>query len=683
MWRKKKFSWLGALILLAIFVTIGYYISGIFLYADVNISNYQEVLKDIFTHPVRNYWNEKTRACVYIASLAWMCLVMYYQYYNRNFVFGREHGSAEWADPKQVMASKGDKQGRILSQHITLSKSGKKIANNNMIVVGAPGTGKSFRIVAPNLLRNDASVVVLDVKGDLLRNYGKAMEKNGYQIKCLDVISSDFGKSHMYNPFVYVKTEVDMIRLVSNIQTSLTPQDTSKGEPFWEDGVTMYLLACFYYVWLEMEEPTLPKVQLLMNEESRILDEETGETELEKRMNTLAARSPMGNEHPAVSNYRKLKEGAPDTVRSIIIMCNSKFKFMGVAAAKRLFSEDEMNLQELGMGVNGDKTTKTALFLCVPDDDRSFDFIVGMLYTSLFQVLIECARKNGGALPIPVEVWMDEFANGSRPESFEKLITTLRSRNISVIMFLQSVSQLKQIYKNDTWEILMDACSTFLYLGGGRGAYSTHKYIADLLGTATIDKKNDGLSKGTSGSTSINFDRQSRELLTSEEISRMPDEDCIIFISGEKPIYDKKYNTQDMKEFKEAKNLGPYVPDICVKKTEGGGYVTVKSEGKIIPLSDKEVEYYKEQEKKGNKIEFIELSEKDFVQLDFGVKGFQINDELLNQVSSREKVKEAVEKEWDLSENIFEWLGKNYERITLDQREEIFLKLEQEEYRKY
>ena len=552
-----------------------------------------------------------------------------------------------------------------------------------MIVVGAPGTGKSFRIVAPNLLRNDASVVVLDVKGDLLRNYGKAMEKNGYQIKCLDVISSDFGKSHMYNPFVYIKTEVDLIRLVTNIQTSLTPQDASKGEPFWEDGVTMYLLACFYYVWLEMEEPTLPKVQLLMNEESRVLDEETGETELEKRMNTLVVRSPMGNEHPAVSNYRKLKEGAPDTVRSIIIMCNSKFKFMGVAAAKRLFSEDEMNLQELGMGVNGDKTTKTALFLCVPDDDRSFDFIIGMLYTSLFQVLIDCARESGGALPIPVEVWMDEFANGSRPGNFENLITTLRSRNISVIVFLQSVSQLKQIYKNDTWEILMDACSTFLYLGGGRGAYSTHKYIADLLGTATIDKKNDGLSKGTSGSTSINFDRQSRELLTSEEVSRIPDDDCIIFISGEKPIYDKKYSTQDMKEFKEAKSLGSYTSDICVKKTDDGGYVTIKSEGKMIPLSDKEVEYYKEREKKGNKVAFIDLSEEEFMQLDFLVKDLQVNAELLNQVSCREKLNEMMRDEWDLSENIFEWFGKNYEKITSDQREEILSKLEHEEHRKY
>lgn len=595
---------------------------------------------------------------------------MYYQYYNRNFVLGREHGSAEWADPKQVMASKGDKQGRILSQHITLSKSGKKIANNNMIVVGVLGTGKSFRIVAPNLLRNDASVVVLDVKGDLLRNYGKAMEKNGYQIKCLDVISSDFGKSHMYNPFVYVKTEVDMIRLVSNIQTSLTPQDTSKRELFWEDGVTMYLLACFYYVWLEMEKPILPKVQLLMNEESRILDEETGETELEKRMNTLAVRSPMENEHPAVSNYRKLKEGAPDTVRSIIIMCNSKFKFMGVAAAKRLFSEDEMNLYELGMGVNGDKTTKTAIFLCVPDDDWSFDFIVGMLYTSLFQELIECARKNGGALPIPVEVWMDEFANGSRPKSFEKLITTLRCRNISVIMFLQSVSQLKQIYKNDTWEILMDACSTFLYLGGGRGAYSTHKYIADLLGTATIDKMNDGLSKGTSGSTSINFDRQSRELLTSEEISRIPDEDCIIFISGEKPIYDKKYNTQDMKEFKEVKNLGPYVPDICVKKTEGGGYVTVKSEGKLIPLNDAEVAYFKEQVKKGEDVRVIDLSEENFMRMEFTDTVSGIDVDLLNQMSEQKKYEEVGEV-GDLPDNIFEWLGRNYDKITPEQREKI------------
>lgn len=164
--------------MLVVFEVIGYYISGMFLYPDVNMSNYQEVLVDIFMHPMKNYWNEKTRGCLYLAAFGWMGLIIHYQYYHRNFVLGREHGSAEWADPKQVMATKGDKQGRILSQHITISKSGKKIANNNMIVVGAPGTGKSFRIVAPNLLRNDASVVVLDVKGDLLRNYGKEWISN-------------------------------------------------------------------------------------------------------------------------------------------------------------------------------------------------------------------------------------------------------------------------------------------------------------------------------------------------------------------------------------------------------------------------------------------------------------------------------------------------------------------------
>lgn len=617
MWKKKKQSWGMAVVLLILFLILGYFISGLYLYQDVTLETVEEIFLDILRHPFQGYWNEKTRPCLTLAVFLWICLITYYQYHNRNFQSGREHGSAEWAEHKQVMKEKGDKNGRILSQHITVTKDGKKIANNNMLVVGAPGTGKSFRVVAPNLLRNDASVVVLDVKGDLMRSYGKALEKRGYQIKCLDLISSDFGKSHMFNPFVYVRTEVDLIRLVTNIQTSLTPQDANKGEPFWEDGVTMYLLACFYYVWMEMGIPTLPKVQMLMNEESHVLDEDNGETELEHRMNKLAQSSPMGSAHPAVINYRKLKEGAPDTVRSIIIMCNSKFKFMGIAAARRIFGEDEMDLHELGVGVHGDGKTRTALFLCVPDDDRSFDFLVGMLYTSLFRILIDQARKCGGSLPIPVEIWMDEFANGSRPDNFEKLITTLRSRNISVIMFLQSVAQLKQIYKNDTWEILMDACSVFLYLGGGRGAYSTHKYIADLLGPATIDKKNDGMSKGSSGSTSINFDRQARELMNSEEVSRLPDGDCLVFITGEKPVYDRKYQTQSMRDFQEAKKLGEYVPDVHVKRTKEGEYLTLKGEGQIVELCEKSVEYYKMWKKEDWKIQIVEMSEEEFMEMDF------------------------------------------------------------------
>lgn len=692
MWKKKKQSWGMAFILLIVFLLAGYYLGGLYLYPDVTLENYSEVLLLILRHPFSNYWNEKTRGCLSLAACIWICLVMYYQYYNRNFLFGREHGSAEWADYRQIMKEKGDVSGRILSRHITVTKDGKRIANNNMIVVGAPGTGKSFRIVAPNLLRNDASVVVLDVKGDLMRKYGKALEKRGYRIRCLDLISSDFGLSHMLNPFVYVHTEVDLIRLVTNIQSSLTPQDASKGEPFWEDGVTMYLLACFYYVWMEMAIPSLPKVQMLMNEESHVLDEDTGETELEKRMTELSVRSPMGNEHPAVVNYRKLKEGAPDTVRSIIIMCNSKFKFMGVSAAKRIFGEDEMELQDLGIGVHGDGQTRTALFLCVPDDDRSFDFLIGMLYTSLFHVLVEQSRRYGGSLPIPVEIWMDEFANGARPDNFEKLITTLRSRNISVIMFLQSVSQLKQIYKNDTWEILMDACSVFLYQGGGRGAYSTHKYIADLLGSATIDKKNDGKSQGNGGSASVNFDRQGRELMTSEEISRLKDDDCIIFITGERPVYDKKYPTQEMKEFKEAAKLGDYIPDICVKKTKSGEYITIKAEGEMIPLNETSVEYYRKKKKEGEHIQFFDVSEEEFLQMDFSGSEAEVSTEMLNQLKIRQTGEDAdyedtLQEAWDLSGSIFECLDRYYNRLSREQKEEILLGMEEglmeEEVKRY
>lgn len=680
MWKKRKLSWVAAGALLIVMLIMSYYISGLFLYEDVSLSNYHIYLEIILTHPFKMYWNDKTGACLCLAFLLWICLLSYYTYYNRNFLLDREHGSAGWASYHQIMKAKGDPDGRILSEHITVSKSGRIIPNNNMMVIGAPGTGKSMMVVAPNLLITEASTVVLDVKGDLLRQYGNALKDSGKQVKCLDLINPDFGNSQCYNPFAYIHTEVQLIRLVTNLQKSVTPSDALKGDPFWEDGVTLYLLACFYYCWLELKHPTLPDVQNLMNMESHIIDEDTGETELEREMNSLSVRSPMGNDHPAVTNYRKLKEGAPDTVRSIIIICNAKFKFMGVSAAKRIFREDEMSLEELGIGVRGDGKTQTALFLCIPDDDHSFDFIIGMLYTQLFQVLIEQARLAGGSLPIPVEVWMDEFANGARPDDFEKLITTLRSRNISVIMFLQSISQIKQLYKNDTWEILLDACSILMYLGGGRGAYSTHKYIADLLGSATIDKRNDGINRGNHGSSSLNFDKQGRELMTSEEISRMPGDDCILFIHGERPIYDRKFRTWDMKEYQEAKKKGDYISPVQIKKTDNGDYITIKPVGELITLELESVEYYKNAADKN--VQIFEISEDEFLRMDFSDRTPEIDAKVLQDViinrdlelSPEEKAQEN--EAWDLSGSIFDCMGRYYDRLTQEQKEEILLGLE-------
>lgn len=600
MWKKQKKPTVLFALLLAGFLALGYYGGGIFCYPDVEFQEIEKLFGEILSHPFKNYWNDKSPACIGLGFLLWLLLMSYFEYYQRDFHPRIEHGSAEWADIGQVLKRRGERDGkriRILSRNVQVSKDRRKLSNNNMMVVGAPGTGKSARIVAPNLLLAEDSMVILDVKGDLLKQYGNYLKEKGYKIKVLDLISSDFGQSNQYNPFVYVKTEVDLTRLVLALQAAVTPEDAQKGEPFWEDGVTLYLMACFYYVWMEMEHPTLNKVMELMNRESHVLDLETQETELSVMMDQLARdtlRNPLGDRHPAVVQYRKLKEGAPDTVRSIVIMCNSKLKFCQVAAARRIFEDDEMDLEFLGSGFYGDQKTRTALFLCVPDDDQSFNFMIGMLYTQLFQVLIREARKYGGSLPVPVEIWMDEFANGARPAHFEELITTLRSRNISVILFLQSVSQLKKIYPHDTWEILMDACSVFVYLGGGRAALSTHEYVSKLLGQATIDKRSEGVSRGSHGSGSMNFDKLGRELMTAAEVGSMPEEDCIILIAGEKPIYDKKYEPFDKENFRHAVKLGEYKHEVCVKEDGRGGYVTVKTEGRMIAVTEEQYQLNKE-----------------------------------------------------------------------------------------
>ena len=215
-------------------------------------------------------------------------------------------------------------------------------------------------------------------------------------------------------------------------------------------------------------------------------------------------------------------------------MVNAKLKFFETPGIRRIFEDDDMELESLGTGKNRDGKTKTALFLIIPDNDNSFVFVMGMLYTQIFETLIHVADlEYHGPLPVPVEVWMDEFANGARPDRFENLITTLRSRNISALIFLQSVDQIKKIYTGDTWGILMDACSAFIFLGSGRGSLNTQEYISKLLGQATIDKRTEGENRGKSGNSSLNFDRAGRDLMTPAEIGRMPREKCIILLEGQ------------------------------------------------------------------------------------------------------------------------------------------------------
>lgn len=578
MYSKRGLTAKHYIFLLFLCLTLGWIFGSIFsLPATVSFSTIEEKLQIVLKNPHYWFtWNEKRKGVLGLSFVAFCAISSYFNYYYRNFQTGREHGSAQWGNIHDLMKRKGEKEyekGRILSQNVCISKSEEKISNNNVLVLGAPGSGKSFRLVAPNILTTDASVVVLDVKGDLLKKYGNAMKERGYIIKVLDLISAYFDESNVFNPFYYITSEVELIRLVMTLQKSVTEKVEHNGDPFWEDGVTLFLLSCFYYVWLECENPSITQVYDLICEETKVVqvDEDTTISKLEERilllernLNQKNPKQRAGSSHPAVINYKKFKGGAGDTIKSIIIICHSKFKFMEVEAAKSIFAgKDEFHLEYMGTGHLRDQKTRTITFLCIPDEDRSFDFIIAMFYSVLFQTLVRESRKYGNTLPIPVEIWMDEFANGARPANFENLITTLRSRNISVIMFLQSISQLKQIYKNDSWETLLDACATTIFLASGRGALSTHKYISELLAKTTIDKKNDSISRNKGTGTSQGFDKMGRELMTTDEVAKMDRDKCIIFIEGEAPIFDFKFQTQSMKEFKRAmelKNDGYYHP---------------------------------------------------------------------------------------------------------------------------
>lgn len=387
--------------------------------------------------------------------------------------------------------------------------------------------------------------------------------------------------SDRYNPFAYIETEEDLIKLIANIQQSLTPPDAMKGDPFWDDGVALYLQAVFYYEWWyarkEGRKGTFNNVLKLVNDESKKADVkvEKGKqppTILQLKMDKLAKEDSEDN--PAVRDYRKLKEGASETVRSIIIITNAKLKLCETAALKRIFEDDDLNIREFATGVGGtlDNLTnkKLALFLCVNDNDKSYNFVCSMVYTQVLTILSRMAdddfKENGGALPIPLEMWMDEFYAGARPADTEQVMGVIRSRNISMIPILQSVAQIKALFTADKWEIIMDNCPVMIYLGAGAGALDTHKYISELLGKATIDTLGDG-KHGSSYNSSYN--KAGRELMTPQEVKRLDRKKCIIFMEGERPIIDRKAlpwedRGASPKEIRKAKKLRKKHPELNI-----------------------------------------------------------------------------------------------------------------------
>lgn len=453
---------------------------------------------------------------------------------KRNYRKGEEHGSAKWGNASQLSKKYADKnryENIILTQNTRIGLDGRKHRRNlNVLVCGGSGAGKTRFYAKPNIMQANTSFVVLDPKGEILRDTGFMLEKEGYEIRVLDLINTE--RSHGYNPFVYLRDDKDVLKLVANLVRNTTPKGAQSNDPFWERAETALLEALILYLVNEAppEEQNFPMVMEMISA-AEVKEEDEGYTSiLDELFNALEQRNP---EHLALKQYRIFKMAAGKTAKSILISLGVSLEKFNLPQIASVVSHDELNLPSLG-----DK--KTALFAVIPDNDSSLNYIIGMMYTQLFQELFfKADQLHGGRLPVHVHCVMDEFANVALPDEFDKLLSTMRSREVSVSIIIQNLAQLKALFEKQ-WESIVGNCDEFLYLGGNE--QSTHKYVSELLGKSTIDVNTYGQSKGRNGSYSTNWQISGRELYTPDEVRMLDNRYALLFIRGERAVQDDKYN---------------------------------------------------------------------------------------------------------------------------------------------
>ncbi|MGF6990435.1 type IV secretion system protein VirD4 [Lachnospiraceae bacterium PM6-15] len=652
MQEKKKPQYGLWAVLFVLACLAGYYMAGLYKAPGVTLENVADKLANIILTPATNYYNAYTGRCIALMLTIWLVGLTTYLTNLRNYMFGKEYGSAQWESITRFNRMLADYKGRKKAKNLTNNNriltesarinydSSKTQLNNNQLIVGGSGAGKTAFFISPNLLQFHGSNVYTDPKGGILDDFGNLLEEKGVVVKALNLLSGEMHKSAQYNPFNYIRKFSDIQKLITNLLANTTPAEATKGDPFWDKAETLYLMAIFTYVWMECHGQNEPiyklnnrkndrvptgkehvlgknfRTVLYLLDEAEVSDDEDSKSLLTLRMEELAENHPLGDKHPAVRSYYKCIRGAGDTVRSIIISANSRFAPFDNEELLRILDDDDLNLGDIGVGVHGDGETKTALFCVIPDDDDTFNFVVGMLYTQLFQELYRLARLYpGNKLPLDVGFWFDEFANIKMPASFDKILATCRSRGIYCAIVLQSLAQLKAIYK-DKWEGLMGNCDTFVYLGGNE--QSSHKYVSETLGKWTIDKRSTGESLGKNGSNSRNYDVLGRELLTPDEVSNLDNRKMIVRVRGYNPIFDNKWFLFKKPIYKYAKSLGKYeVVNNIEKDAITGRLQTKKIVGGVTSLSDESAMYYKKREEDGDNVKCYELDFLDFMKIDF------------------------------------------------------------------
>ena len=514
-------------------------------YTNGGLVNIVKNYSSIFENPFKiEIVNNSLKTVIVLLGIYAIGVSLYYSQ-KKHFRSKEEHGSAKWGNVHQInkkYMQLPQSENKILTQNVKLGLDGKKHRRNlNVMVVGGSGTGKTRFYCKPNIMQCNTSFVVLDPKGENLRDTGNLLKSKGYEIKVLNLIDMD--KSNCYNPFVYIRNDNDVQRLVTNLIKATGIKGAQTNDPFWDTAASMLLSAIIYLLKYEAipEEQNFSMVMELIL--AGAIDEESEEPSLlDELFNELQAKNPN---HIALKYYHSYHSGAAKTLESIQVTLAAKLEKFNIDTVARLTNTDDLELSKLG-------EKKIALFAIIPDNDTSFNFIVSILYTQLFQQLFQVAdNKYNGSLPIHVHFVMDEFANVSLPDDFDKILSVMRSRNVSVSIILQNLAQLKALFQKQ-WESIIGNCDEFLFLGGNE--LSTDEYVSKILGKETIDTNTYTRSFGMRGNYSRNSQNTGRELLTPDEVRMLDNNYSLLFIRGEKPVFDLKYNIEKHPNFKLTKD---------------------------------------------------------------------------------------------------------------------------------
>ncbi len=499
-----------------------------------------------FENPLALHWTERTAPICLVAVLLYAGIVAYNKSMSANTRLGEEHGSAEWGSPAHLNAKYANRQNQfdniILTENVRIGTDTHKHRRNlNLLVVGGSGSGKSRAVAMPALLQaasesenpNACSYLITDPKAELLRTMAPLLIAKGYEIKVFNLVN--VAQSDAFNPFPYMRSEADVLKMINNLIKNTTPRNAKGEDPFWEKSEIALLSALILFLYHEAPdyEKNFSTVMFMLENAAASEDNEEYRSPVDLVFEGLEEEQP---EHIAVKQYKVFKQAAGKTAKSILVSAAVRLAAFNLSAIRRMTDYDDMDLGSLG-------ERKRAIFCVIPDNgDTSFNYIIGMLYTCAFQELYYRADQlHGGVLPVPVRIIMDEFQNVPVPggDDFGKILATCRSRQIFCNIIIQNMAALRAMFDKD-WENITGNCDSLLYLGGNE--QSTHEYISKLLGKSTIDTKTRGITRGRSGSSSENFQNTGRELMQPDEVRMLDNDYALLFIRGERPVIDRKYN---------------------------------------------------------------------------------------------------------------------------------------------